>query len=290
MKVSGFTFIRNAIRYDYPVVEAILSILPVCDEMVVAVGKSEDATRELVASIGDPKIRIIDTEWDDSLRKGGAVLAAETDKAFRAISPDSDWAFYIQADEAVHEDDIPAIRSAMERWKEDPAVEGLLFDYIHFWGSYNCAGDSRRWYRREVRIVRNDPRIRSWQDAQGFRLEGRKLNVAPAHARIFHYGWVKPPKAQQAKQQTFHRYWHSDGWIDKTIPKTEDFDYSSDDFLVTYTGTHPAVMQERIRRQDWHFNPETARIRHPFKALFLRFIEKQTGWRPGEYRNFRIIR
>ena len=48
MKVTGFTFIRNAIRYDYPVKEAILSILPLCDEFVVAVGKSDDDTRSLI--------------------------------------------------------------------------------------------------------------------------------------------------------------------------------------------------------------------------------------------------
>ena len=106
MKVSGFTFIRNAIKYDYPVVEAIRSILPLCDECVVAVGQSEDGTRALIESIDPDKIRIIDTVWDDSLREGGAVLAQETDKAFRAISQDADWAFYIQGDEVVHEDDL----------------------------------------------------------------------------------------------------------------------------------------------------------------------------------------
>ncbi len=78
MFVSGFTFIRNAVRYDYPILEAIRSILPLCDEVVVAVGRSEDGTRELIEGLGDPRIRIIDTEWDDSLREGGRVLAVET--------------------------------------------------------------------------------------------------------------------------------------------------------------------------------------------------------------------
>ena len=84
MKVSGFTFIRNAITYDYPIVEAIRSILPLCDEVVVAVGNSEDATLQLIQSI-DPKVRIIETVWDDTVREGGRTLALETDKAYAAI-------------------------------------------------------------------------------------------------------------------------------------------------------------------------------------------------------------
>ena len=63
MKVSGFTFIKNAVKYQYPIAEAIRSILPLCDEVIVAVGDCSDGTRELVASI-DQKIKIIDTNWD----------------------------------------------------------------------------------------------------------------------------------------------------------------------------------------------------------------------------------
>src|ERR1044072_1101483 len=145
MKVTGFTFVRNAIKLDYPVVEAISSILPLCDEVIVLVGNSEDATPDLIRSINSPKIRIFDSVWDDSMREGGRVLAIETDKAMQHISPDTTWCFYIQADEIVHEDDYPAIRAAMEKYKDDQRVEGLLFNYIHFYGTYDYVGDSRTW-------------------------------------------------------------------------------------------------------------------------------------------------
>ncbi|MEI7726533.1 MAG: glycosyltransferase family 2 protein [Bacteroidota bacterium] len=290
MKVSGFTFVRNAIKYDYPVVESIRSILPICDEVIVAVGHSEDDTRNLVLSIGDPKIRIIDTIWDDSLREGGKVLAVETDKAFAAISPDNAWAFYIQADEVIHEKYLPAIRAAMEKWESDPLVEGLVFNYTHFWGSYQYIGDSREWYRHEIRVIRNDKGIHSYLDAQGFRKDGRKLLVAPVNATVYHYGWVKPPQAQQAKLQTFHRYWHSDRWIDKTVTKSDSFDYSGMNFLSPFTGSHPLVMHDRIARQHWNFNPGKSNGKHTVKSAILHFIEKKTGWRVGEYRNFKIIR
>ena len=132
MKVAGFTFVRNALKYDYPVVQAIRSILPICDYFMVAVGKSEDATLEMIQRIGDPKIHIIQTEWDDSMREGGRVLALETDKAFQAIPKEYDWCFYIQGDECVHENALYNLRASMERWLDDPQTEGLLFDAHDF--------------------------------------------------------------------------------------------------------------------------------------------------------------
>jgi len=289
MKVSGFTFIRNAIKYDYPVVEAITSILPLCDEFVVAVGNSEDETRQLIKDIGSAKIRIIDTIWDDSLREGGRVLAVETDKAFDALSADSDWAFYIQGDEVLHEQYLEPLKQAMLKWKDHPEVEGLLLNYTHFYGSYDFIGDSRRWYRREVRVIRNDKFIRSYRDAQGFRKEDRPLNVKPADATMYHYGWVKPPEAQQAKQENFNKLWHNDAWVEKNIPKTEGFDYSKIDALARFSGTHPEVMLNRISRQNWQFSFDPTHKRLPFKSRLLHTIEALTGWRIGEYRNYRVI-
>src|SRR5687767_13472185 len=103
MKISGFIIIKNAVKNDYPVTEAIRSILPIVDEMIVSIGDSEDDTLSLIQSIASDKIRIVHSVWDPALRKGGEVLAVETNKALQHISPDADWAFYIQADEVVHE-------------------------------------------------------------------------------------------------------------------------------------------------------------------------------------------
>lgn len=188
MKISGFTFVRNAIKYDYPVVESITSILPLCDEFIVCVGKSEDGTEDLIKTIASDKIKIVPSVWDDTLREGGQVLAVETNKAFDAVSPDSNWAFYIQADEVVHEKYLPAIKQAMELYKDDPKVECLVLKYLHFYGNYKYVADSRNWYRREVRIIKNDKQIRSFRDAQGFRKNEQKLTGKIIDAYIYHYG------------------------------------------------------------------------------------------------------
>ncbi|MGZ4053377.1 MAG: glycosyltransferase family 2 protein [Bacteroidia bacterium] len=289
MKISGFTIVRNAIKYDYPIVEAITSILPICDEVIVAVGKSEDDTLKLIQSINSPKIKIIETVWDENLRVGGKVLADETNKAFAAISPDSDWAFYIQGDEVIHEKYLPAIKEAMQKYKDNKNVEGLLFNYTHFYGSYDYIGDSRRWYRREIRVIRNDSGISSYKDAQGFRKNDKKLNVKLIDAFVYHYGWVKPPEAQQAKQQTFNKLWHDDEWMKKNIPDVDKFDYSQTDSVAVFTGTHPKVMQERINQMNWKFSFDPTKRKLPLKLKILMSIEKKLGWKIGEYKNYKII-
>ncbi len=289
MKVSGFTIARNVLKFDYPIVESIHSILPCVDEMVVAVGNSEDGTLELIQSIQSPKIKIIETVWDDNQRLGGKVLALETDKAFQACSPDSDWCFYIQADEVLHEQFIPSVRMAMENNLDKPEVEGLLFSYTHFYGSFDFVGDSRTWYRNEVRIVRNIPGISSFKDAQGFRVNGRKLNVARAAATMFHYGWVRSPLFQQEKQKSFQKLWHEDTWIEKNISQATVYDYQQIDSLEKFRGTHPAVMVNRLEKMDWEFKFDLKNKKFKIKDWFLYWIEKFTGFRPFEYQNFRLI-
>jgi len=289
MKVTGFTFIRNALIYDYPVVEAIRSILPVCDEFVVAVGKSDDATLELISRIDPAKIRIIETIWDDSLREGGQVLALETDKAYKTISNDTDWAFYIQGDEVIHEKYLEPVRNAMIKWKDHPEVDGLLFDYLHFYGSYDYVGSSGQWYPHEIRIVRKSESIYSYRDAQGFRKgDNCKLNVKPANACMYHYGWVKDPSAMQRKQENFHKLWHPDTWLEKNVVKAEEFDYSGTDALKLFDGTHPAVMLERIRKKNWKFDFDIAFSNLSVKDKFKIFLRKYLGIEIG-YKNYNRI-
>lgn len=288
--VSGFTFVRNAIKYDYPVVESIRSILRMCVEVVVAVGKSEDGTRELIQSIRSDKIRIIDTVWDDSLRKDGTVLAMETNKAFDAISPDSKWGLYIQADEVFHEENHMALMVAMERWWDDKRVDGLLLDFKHFYGSYDYIGDSRKWYRKEVRVIKNDKHIRSWKDAQGFRKDGKPLWVKDSGVPMYHYGWVKPPEKQKEKLRYFHSLWHDDQWMNRNRPKIEEFDYSGIDSLKKFEGKHPITMKERIESRNWEFSFDPTQKKFGLVDRLLYKLEQKTGYRIGEYKNYRIVK
>jgi len=291
MYVSGFTIARNVVKADYPIKEAIESILPLCDEVIVAVGKSEDTTLEFVQNLASvhSKIKIIETIWDDNLREGGIVLAAETNKALEAVSEKADWCIYIQADECMHEKDIPEIKASMEIFKDDEKVEGFLFNYRHFYGSYDYIGDSRKWYRKEIRIVRNGLGVESYKDAQGFRLEDRKLKVKPLNAHIHHYGWVKHPDVQKKKVEQANKLWHDDEYIEEKI-SSKKFDYLEQmDSLVEFKESHPIYIQDRIAKVNWKFDYDISKKNFTFKNRILYWIEKCTGLRIGEYKNYEEI-
>jgi len=297
MKVSGFTFVKNAIKYGYPVVESILSILPVVDEMIVSLGDSEDDTNNLIASIGSPKIKMVHSVWDDSLREGGKVLAVETDKAIAATATDSDWLFYIQADEVVHEQYHKNIVDAMNKYKDDKRVEGLLFNYHHFYGSYKYIGDGRSWYSKEIRVIRNYPqdavhrKIKSYRDAQGFRWDdNRKLNVKLIDAYIYHYGWVKNPLTMHQKTEGFGKLWAGEDGKKAIEKKDVAFDYSQIDSVTVYKGTHPAVMKELVSKEDWNFEIDIKKKNFKnTKHRLLYFLWQKFGWRPFEYSNYKRI-
>jgi hypothetical protein len=290
MKVAGFTFIRNAILLDFPVVEAISSVLPLCDRFYVAVGKSDDDTLGLIRCIAPEKITIKETTWDPGLITGGTVYALETDKAFDSIPEEYDWCFYIQGDEVLHEKYLPAVRQAMESNLGRTEAEGLLFGFRHFYGTYDYVGDSRKWYRNEIRVIRNDKTIRSYRDAQGFRKRGRKLKVVPVGAEIYHYGWVRQPVAMLEKIEAVKKYYNG-----MTVMETRmeagagHFDYSNRyDALSRFEGSHPAVMAERIKRLNWKVEVDLKKIQMKLKYRIMYKIEKWFGVRLFEYRNYTL--
>jgi hypothetical protein len=292
MKISGVTIIRNAVINDYPVVEAIKSILPIVNEMIVAVGDSDDETEKLIKDIGSEKIKIFHSTWDLNLRKGGSILAVETNKALQHVAADTDWIFYIQGDEVVHEKYHNNIRHALQQYNHDVKVEGLLFNYLHFYGTYDYVADSRKWYKYETRIIRNNKNITAYRDAQGFRKNGNiKIPVALIDAYVYHYGWVKNPRQMKIKQKNMAPLWFEDDNLVNKIQAEEDFfDYGNFDSLKKFTETHPAVMQDRINNKNWHLELDLSRKKMKLKYRILQWIENLTGKRLFTFRNHKIIR
>lgn len=257
--------VKNADTLYYPIKQTIESILPIVDEFVIAIGdnKSGDKTREIVAAIDSPKVKIIDTVWDIKKYPNGTENAHQTDIAKEHCT--GDWLFYLQADEVVHEKYLPIIRKRCEELLEDQEVEGLLFHYKHFWADYNHYNNSHAWYPNEIRIVRNKKDIHSWESAQSFRripnFDGKnyrqqegtyKLKVARVDAFIYHYGWVRPPRLMQNKKKaldTIHK--GEDGAVKANAKFDDVFDYGPLDKLTPFTETHPAVMREWIEDFDW---------------------------------------
>ncbi len=290
MRVCGFTFVRNAVKLGYPIKESILSILPLCDHFIIIHGNSDDSTEDLLRTIDSDKIEIFKSVWDDSLREGGKVLAIETNKALDMISVDYDWAFYIQADEVVHEKYYAEIKNQMQRYKSDPRTEGLLFKYTHFFGTPEFVADSRMWYRNEIRIIRPDTAIRSYRDAQGFRKNNQKLHVRKIDAYIYHYGWVKDPRLMKAKEKVFNKLWHDDEWMKKNIIEEEFFDFNRIDSIKPFNGRHPAIMKDYLGAINTNIKLDPTIKKLNFSKRILHWFEELTGIRLFEYKNYTLIK
>jgi glycosyltransferase involved in cell wall biosynthesis len=253
MKLSGFTFVRNAVRFDYPVVESIRSILPIVDEFIVNIGPDDDGTLDLVQSIGDPKIKIIRSYWNPNLTTGAYIYAQQTNIALFNCS--GKWAFYLQADEVVHEADLPRIVEAVDRYADDDRVEGLALDELTFWGDYNTVINVFPWrYSRRCWVVKPHRFVLSRGDAAGFTVHpkykerGHRIRVVNTGARVFHYSFIKSQHALAEKYKTVFGYWQ-DAFAPEAAACLSDDLYDSwfpRRFVGPYDGTHPASMADRI--------------------------------------------
>jgi len=243
MKVSGFTFLRNGQKLGYPFVESIRSLLPLVDEFIIALGPCDDQTEPMLRAIGDPKIRIIPTQWNEKIQSDYSVkgFVYGQQKSIALFNCTGDWAFYLEADEVVHEDDLPKIRAAMERHLNDPRVEALAFDYLHFYGNANTYAWSPRWYRSEVRILRNT--IPAWgQEGLFFVVldshkRGHYPRAAHTGATLYHYGWVRSEAQMNLKSASVEKYWNN------RPPGGIDYAQIDAATLKLFTGAHPRAVQ-----------------------------------------------
>jgi len=317
MIISGFSMGKNALKLYYPMKQSVQSILPIVDEFIVVLGDNDadDNTRKEIESIGSSKIKIVDSVWDIEKYPRGMEHAHQTDIAKSLCK--GDWLFYLQSDEIVHEDDLPLIKRRCAELLHDQDVEGLLFDYIHFWGDYDHLQNNHCWYRKEIRIIRNQSDIHSWESAQSFRripgFDGvhyrqrentHKLKVAFSGARIFHYGWVRPPELMNNKIKSFsinHRGVKKVDEMDKKELFKGYFDYGNISKIPRYTGTHPAVMKPWIAQFNWKDKLRYSGVRRSlnrmpskhdrFRYLLISWIEKNLlfNTRLGEFKNYILL-
>ena len=275
VSISGFTFIRNGVELGFPFEASIRSLLPLVDEFVVAVGKGSDDTLARVRAIGDPKIRIIETLWNENMADRGFVYAQQ--KMIAQYSCTGHWAFYLEGDEVVHEDDIEKIRASVERHHSNPLVEALVFDYKHFYGSPQWLSISPGWYRRECRLIRNT--IRSYApDGQYWLVmnqhkRGRNPKAALANAHIYHYGWIRRNEDMQKKFDQVGKYWAA---------APAEIHYSQFDrrALAPFTGTHPLAAQHWLAteaEQALRLDPSYKPTPKENKYHFMRQLETLTG-------------
>jgi glycosyltransferase involved in cell wall biosynthesis len=298
MKISGFTYVRNGIKLGYPFIESIKSLLEIVDEYVVVLGDSDDGSKEAIQDLKSSKIKIIDTVWDMSLRADGKIFAQQSDIGLDNVS--GDWVIHLQADEVLHEDEIRALKNNILKYDSDDRVEGLLFPFLNFRGDYEHIHAGRKAHRYEIRAFRKNPLIRAYKDSQGFRKytslqahkdgeKGQKLRVAKINVSIFHYNYVRPPKVMKEKAKVFLSFYNDDKWIDEKFKGMEEVDYNEVDQLKIFKGTHPKIMKDVIKQKDWNFTYDPAKNNASVRHRILNKIEEWTGYRIGEYKNYKIV-
>lgn len=291
MRISGFTFIRNGIELGYPFVPAIKSLLLLCDEVIVNIPQSTDGTLDAVRAIGDPKVRIIESDWAQTAHLGPLALSFHTNLALDQCT--GDWCVYIQSDEVLHEDSIPAMRACMERELNNHKVQGLLVNYTHFYGSFWTEVYSFGWYYQEVRVVRRAPNIRSVGDAQGFRTTaGEKLWVKNSGGRYFHYGYALHPNVARRKHMNLASMYNDTPGVQRLRQRPPTY-YWDDQKVKPFTGTHPAVMREIVAKANWTYTSRCPLIRFRrdyFWEDIALLIKRCTGITLGVHKNYRLIK
>ena len=250
MKVSAFTFIKNGQILGYPFLQSIQSVLPIVDEFVINVGESEDDTLMFIESISNPKIRIINSKWNDSMQDRGYVYGQQ--KMISQFNCTGDWAFYIEGDEIYHENDLEQIKSSMHKHLLDPGVEALVFDFYHFYGNANTYLNSPGWYRSEARIIKNSVRSYAPDGLFWLVLDGNKKGRYPRakHTGVpcYHYGWVRSEEQMNLKSQKVQRYWGK---------RHTNVNYSHIDpmILKEFKGSHPKIIREWLPKDKGVFKP-----------------------------------
>ncbi|MGE0614813.1 MAG: glycosyltransferase family 2 protein [Bacteriovoracia bacterium] len=301
MTVSGFTLVRNGTQFDYPYRESIRSLLPLVDELVINVGRGSDDTLAQVRALAatEPKIVLFESDWqleNEAKKRGGFILSEQTNLALERCT--GDWCVYLQADEVLHEADYPAIRQALAEAQNRPDIEGLLFNYHHFYGSYDVVQRTRSAYRREVRVIRRASGARSVGDAQSFRKPaGEKLRVVRVNAAIYHYGWVRTPEAMREKTFFMDQLYHgtaTEAAQAAGVPHTgQNYRYKRFWGLHRFRGSHPSAMHERIAKKGWHWDLKASPLMweaKDLKKIASDLVENLTGWRPFEYRSYKITK
>jgi len=271
MKVSAFTFIKNGQILGYPFLQSIKSILPIVDEFVVNVGESEDNTLEMIHSIKDKKIRIIESKWNDGMRDRGYVYGQQ--KMIAQFNCTGDWAFYIEGDEVYHENDLEKIQKSMKLYLDNPDVEALVCDFKHFYGNANSVLNSPGWYRSEARIIKNS--IRSYSPDGLFWVvlnsnkKGRYPKAKKTGATCYHYGWIRSEEQMNLKSKKVQKYWGK---------KSVKIDYSQIDqsIIEKFNGTHPAVVKDWLPNSNGLFiaDPNYELTSKQKKHRLMIFLEK----------------
>jgi glycosyltransferase involved in cell wall biosynthesis len=241
--LSGYVCIRNAIFFDYCIREAVMSLLPVCDEVIISDGQSDDGTFEILKELAkmDSRVRIITYPWDNPVRDIGFWTRwMNTARGHLRYATQLE----VDADEIIDPAGYDQIRALVGTGKS------ALFQRLNFWkdskhlAPENVAcgtqvarlGPTSAWMCSDEPFPAVNPNIRT--DAEPF-----------PTLRIFHYGFIRDPKAFVRKSVAVQNMFF--GSCDSRITEMDaqgkdwrDRDYFEGLKLREYNDYHPEVAHQ----------------------------------------------
>ncbi len=291
--ISGFTFIKNGLTLGYCIKESIKSISPICDEIIINVGfddpnceKDDGTYAYLRDNFTHKKYIFLKSYWDPNITQDGKILAMQTDIALSKCQ--GEYCQYIQGDETIHENDLTIINNEVIKMSKNKKINGLVFKYYHLFGNVDTMRFTRKVYRREIRLIRNNLGIKSWKDAQGFRhKDNTKIICKLISARIFHYGWARKENIMEKKISVFDKLYFGNQY------KNSSFNYKRLWGVKKFNQTHPCIMQEWINKNKNDIDILRLPIKFEldnFGLAICDFIENMTNYRLGEYKNYKLIK
>lgn len=194
--ICGITMVKNAVKYDYCIKEAIESMLPVCDHVICVYVESEDGTLEILNSIDSNKLQIIElpeSEWD--VIQGKERLSYITNIGIQSADKlGFTYVLYVQADEVLSEKSYDSIKKAV-----NDNQEAYMCRRINLWKSPYLELDVpiNRLPCSNYVIRLAKVRYRAVDDAESI---GAHCNFDYAEQiKIWHMGFVRKKEVMKSK-------------------------------------------------------------------------------------------
>lgn len=240
-RLGGTQFVIDGLKYDYCFAESIRSLQEFCNEVVVIDAGSKDGTVEVLKTLENEKTKIIylDREEWDSLH-GWAKLNHFSNKAISELT--TEWNFYQQSDEVVHESCYKDIRQAIEQ----PGIEAFLVTRINLWSTpfqmLNVTGNRNPCSTQVIRLAKSN--YMTGGDAESIYATPSAAYVN--NIRLYHFGFVRDKNIHADKIRNMQSKVFEVG-VDSKLEGMTMFDptkWFTEDDLMPIPEPLPAIMQK----------------------------------------------
>jgi len=244
-KLCGVQIVRNGVKYDYCFKESILSMLPICDCVVVGYVESEDNTLEVLKSIDSDKLRILMlTEADWNFQDGCERLSYLTNACIQeADRLGYQYILSLQSDEILDPSSFSAIKAAL-----NVGAEGYLCTRINLWKSpyLELSVEHNRLPCSKYIARLSKSCYRAYSDAESIGVQSVEDFVH--HIKIWHMGFVRKREVMKSKiinmQVGVFSMSNYDSKLDQCEVFNPDLWFDPKNDLTPITGELPIVIQE----------------------------------------------